>query len=64
MASGSHQDDITDLFAGRLYGEIVEKNVSRAAMRRLMVARRAEAASHGQALPSSRQPKEFAPTTL
>lgn len=64
MASGSHQDDITDLFAGRLYGEIVEKNVSRAAMRRLMVARRAEAASHGKAAPASRQLKGLASTTL
>jgi len=41
MASGKAQDDITDLFAGRLYGEAVEKNASRAAMRRLMEARRA-----------------------
>ena len=42
MASGKGQDDITDLFAGRLYGESVENNASRAAMRRLMEARRAE----------------------
>jgi flavin-dependent dehydrogenase len=42
MASGKAQDDITDLFAGRLYGESVENNASRAAMRRLMEARRAE----------------------
>jgi 1H-pyrrole-2-carbonyl-[peptidyl-carrier protein] brominase len=41
MAAGKAQDDITDLFAGRLYGEAVEKNASRAAMRRLMQARRA-----------------------
>jgi len=41
MASGKAQDDITDLFAGRLYGEAVEKNASRVAMRRLMQARRA-----------------------
>ncbi len=41
MASGKAQDDITDLFAGRLYGEAVEKNASRVAMRRLMEARRA-----------------------
>jgi flavin-dependent dehydrogenase len=41
MAIGKAQDDITDLFAGRLYGESVEKNESRLAMRRLMQARRA-----------------------
>jgi flavin-dependent dehydrogenase len=41
MATGKAQDDITDLFAGRLYGEAVEKNASRVAMRRLMQARRA-----------------------
>ncbi|PYJ15874.1 MAG: hypothetical protein DME96_11905 [Verrucomicrobia bacterium] len=41
MAIGKAQDDITDLFAGRLYGEAVEKNASRVAMRRLMQARRA-----------------------
>jgi hypothetical protein len=41
MATGKAQDDITDLFAGRLYGEVVEKNASRVAMRRLMQARRA-----------------------
>jgi flavin-dependent dehydrogenase len=40
MASGKGEDDITDLFAGRLYGEAVEKNASRIAMRRLMEARR------------------------
>ncbi len=40
MASGPRQDDITDLFAGRLYGEIVENNESRAAMRRLMAPHR------------------------
>jgi len=42
MASGPHQDDITDLFAGRVYGEIVRQNVSRAAMRRLLAKRRAQ----------------------
>jgi 1H-pyrrole-2-carbonyl-[peptidyl-carrier protein] brominase len=42
MAAGKAQDDITDLFAGRLYGDAVEKNASRQAMRRLMQARRAE----------------------
>jgi len=41
MASGKAQDDITDLFAGRLYGEAVENNASRVAMRRLMEKRRA-----------------------
>jgi hypothetical protein len=41
MASGNAQDDITDLFAGRLYGEAVEKNASRVRMRRLMEACRA-----------------------
>jgi flavin-dependent dehydrogenase len=39
MAAGKAQDDITDLFAGRLYGEAVEKNASRQAMRRLLQAR-------------------------
>ena len=42
MASGDNKDDITDLFAGRLYGDIVENNKSRQAMRRLMIKRRAE----------------------
>ena len=42
MAGGKAQDDITDLFAGRLYGESVENNASRAAMRRLIETRRAE----------------------
>jgi FADH2-dependent halogenase len=41
MAIGKAQDDITDLFAGRLYGDAVEKNASRIAMRRLMQGRRA-----------------------
>lgn len=45
MASGEGQDDITDLFAGRVYGEIVRKNSSRAAMRRLLAKRRAQQAS-------------------
>ena len=40
MVSGKARDDITDLFAGRLYGEPVENNASRAAMRRLVEARR------------------------
>lgn len=42
MASGPAQDDITDLFAGRVYGESVRKNASRAAMRRLLAKRRAQ----------------------
>jgi FADH2-dependent halogenase len=41
MASGEAQDDITDLFAGRIYGKIVQENASRAAMRRLLAKRRA-----------------------
>lgn len=45
MASGPDKDDIADLFAGRIYGEIVEKNKSRQAMRRLMNKRRAELAA-------------------
>ena len=45
MASGAAQDDITDLFAGRVYGEIVQKNASRAAMRRLLAERRIHSAS-------------------
>jgi 1H-pyrrole-2-carbonyl-[peptidyl-carrier protein] brominase len=36
MAAGTAQDDITDLFAGRIYGEIMHQNKSRAAMRRLL----------------------------
>ena len=36
MAAGPAKDDINDLFAGRVYGEIMWKNQSRAAMRRLM----------------------------
>lgn len=50
MASGKAQDDITDLFAGRVYGENVRRNASRAAMRRLMEKRRAE-----QTMPSRRE---------
>ena len=42
MASGANKDDIADLFAGRIYGDIVENNKSRQAMLRLMTARRAE----------------------
>ncbi|MBA3571238.1 MAG: tryptophan 7-halogenase [Pyrinomonadaceae bacterium] len=45
MASGDAQDDITDLFAGRLYGDIVANNKSRATMHRLMTARRAQTSS-------------------
>jgi len=40
MASGPAQDDITDLFAGRIYGEIMHQNASRAAMRRLLAKHR------------------------
>ncbi len=40
MAAWKAQDDITDLFAGRVYGEIVRKNASRVAMRRLLAKRR------------------------
>ncbi|MEO7724049.1 MAG: tryptophan 7-halogenase [Chthoniobacterales bacterium] len=40
MASGAAQDDITDLFAGRVYGDIVRNNASRASMRRLLAKRR------------------------
>lgn len=42
MASGANKDDIADLFAGRIYGEVLENNKSRQAMRRLMIKRRAE----------------------
>ncbi|HSU85870.1 MAG TPA: tryptophan 7-halogenase [Chthoniobacterales bacterium] len=42
MASGTAQDDITDLFAGRVYGDIVRNNPSRAAMRRLLAKRRGQ----------------------
>ena len=44
MASGQAQDDITDIFAGRIYGDIVRNNASRAAMRRLLAKRRGQAA--------------------
>lgn len=36
MATGPSKDDINDLFAGRVYGEIMRNNQSRMAMRRLM----------------------------
>ncbi len=36
MATGPARDDITDLFAGRIYGDMVRRNASRAAMRRLL----------------------------
>ena len=45
MATGKARDDITDLFAGRLYGDAVEKNESRRAMRRLMQSSRARQSS-------------------
>lgn len=54
MASGPNMDDIADLFAGRIYGDIVKKNKSRQAMRRLMNARRAEQAASAQVNTSSR----------
>jgi 1H-pyrrole-2-carbonyl-[peptidyl-carrier protein] brominase len=43
MASGEAQDDITDLFAGRVYGDFVRNNASRAEMRRLLARRRGRA---------------------
>ena len=42
MASGPHQDDVTNLFAGRVYGDIVRNNVSLNAPRRLLAKRRAQ----------------------
>lgn len=42
MASGAARDDITDLFAGRIYGDFVRQNASRAAMRRLLAKKRGE----------------------
>ena len=48
MASGRAEDDITDLFAGRVYGDIVRNNASRAAMARLMAKSRAEKATSAQ----------------
>lgn len=42
MANGDQRDDITDLFAGRLYGQEMERNQARIAMRRLMNLRRAQ----------------------
>ena len=41
-SSGAAQDDITDIFAGRIYGDIVRNNASRARMRRLLAKRRGE----------------------
>jgi hypothetical protein len=46
---GARQDDITDLFAGRLYGKIAEKTEARASMCRLMITRRAGIAALGAA---------------
>ena len=43
MASGDAQDDITDLFAGRVYGDLMRNNTSRIAMRRLLAKRRGDA---------------------
>ena len=43
MASGHAQDDITDLFAGRVYGDFVRKNAARAMMRRLLAMRPSQA---------------------
>jgi flavin-dependent dehydrogenase len=45
MASGRAKDDITDLFAGRVYGEKMRRNASRAAMRRLLAQQRGETAA-------------------
>jgi FADH2-dependent halogenase len=42
MAAGPAQDDITDLFAGRVYGDIVRQNVSRNKMRQLLAKKRGE----------------------
>jgi flavin-dependent dehydrogenase len=50
MASGPAQDDITDLFAGRVYGEIVRNNASRNAMRRLLAKRREASAPEAMAM--------------
>ena len=54
MASGPAQDDITDLFAGRVYGEILRKNASRAAMQRLLAKRRAQQTSDSGREPAVR----------
>jgi flavin-dependent dehydrogenase len=52
MASGPAQNDITDLFAGRVYGEIMRQNVSRNSMRRLLAKREAQRSSSlGEAKP-------------
>ena len=50
MASGHAQDDITDLFAGRVYGDIVRNNGARNAMRRLLAKRREEPVPASMAL--------------
>jgi 1H-pyrrole-2-carbonyl-[peptidyl-carrier protein] brominase len=43
MAAGAARDDITDLFAGRVYGDLMRNNVSRIAMRRLLTRQRGQA---------------------
>ncbi len=60
MASGEAKDDITDLFAGRLYGDIVENNKSRQAMRRLIVKRRAEQQTKSPAVSGAGKALSFA----
>ncbi len=46
MVSGAAQDDITDLFAGRVYGDFMRNNASRAAMRRLLAQRRGQSSDN------------------
>jgi len=60
MASGPHQDDITDLFAGRVYGDIVRNNVSRNFMRRLLANRRRQPVSAEVYEEQPRRPVLFA----
>ena len=52
MASGAHQDDITDLFAGRVYGDIVRNNASRATMKGLLAKRRGRPVTASQGVAS------------
>jgi FADH2-dependent halogenase len=59
MADGARRDDITDLFAGRLYGQIGQNNQARLAMRKLMTARRAQLAAPNLQ-PNSRSLEETA----
>lgn len=50
MAFSTMKEEITDLFAGRIYGEMAEKNVARQNMRRLLNLKRNPAAKESEAV--------------